>query len=316
MSGWGGGWSSQVVVANQVIIEGPDDFELVYSGPAALGNLITSIAPVSGVDGFGNFYFAGTTQYTSSGGKYYATNMNGSVATFISTAGPGGPYSLQMAYAGGIGLGTVHSFGVVNPVSTRALEILTPTAAAGDNGASLVMQANPSGTPSNNQFSGLLQTSDNGGDGTLYDTGRITLASTAVFNVTTGANFFAYTVFPRMYEVTAEFVIQNVAVTSICPFGFTGPAVANPNRYSIDVLDLSATAVEPAQTARLNTLSGLTMTAGRNYLVKLRGVFNFTAAGTFALEVGVTAVGDTWTIEDGAVFDVLPCSTSGSAPPI
>lgn len=52
-------WSSQVVIANKVIIEGSNDYLLVYSGTPGPGTLIISIAPAAGIDPYGNFFPAG-----------------------------------------------------------------------------------------------------------------------------------------------------------------------------------------------------------------------------------------------------------------
>lgn len=56
--GVNGAWSSQVVIANQVIIEGSNDGLFVYNGAPALGNLIASIAATPGTDPYGNVYNA------------------------------------------------------------------------------------------------------------------------------------------------------------------------------------------------------------------------------------------------------------------
>ncbi len=59
------GWSSQVTIANKLIIEGSGGEELVYSGAAAAGNLIGSRTAVAGTDQYGNKYLAGDTEYGS-----------------------------------------------------------------------------------------------------------------------------------------------------------------------------------------------------------------------------------------------------------
>jgi hypothetical protein len=61
------GWSSQIVLANLVIIEGPHDGLFVYNGTPAAGNLIASIAPAAGTDAYGNSYVGGITTYSASG---------------------------------------------------------------------------------------------------------------------------------------------------------------------------------------------------------------------------------------------------------
>src|SRR5215472_16862477 len=51
------------VIASQVIIEGTVGQLLVYSGPAATGNLIDSIAGQAGTDSFSNPYYQGIASY-------------------------------------------------------------------------------------------------------------------------------------------------------------------------------------------------------------------------------------------------------------
>lgn len=55
-SGGFGFTSSGIVVANLVVVEGPDDGIFIYNGTPALGNLIISAASQAGVDAFGNSY--------------------------------------------------------------------------------------------------------------------------------------------------------------------------------------------------------------------------------------------------------------------
>lgn len=50
------GWLTQIVIASQVIIIGPDDGLFVYSGTPAAGNLIISAAAEAGTDPYGNAY--------------------------------------------------------------------------------------------------------------------------------------------------------------------------------------------------------------------------------------------------------------------
>jgi len=72
--GTNGAWSSQVVVVEQVIIEGADAFLLVYDGPAAAGNLIGSIAGVAGTDAEGNPYVIDIASYLALTGTFAGTH--------------------------------------------------------------------------------------------------------------------------------------------------------------------------------------------------------------------------------------------------
>lgn len=62
------GWNSLAVLAQLVIIEGPDDGLFVYDGTPAKGNLIASVASAAGTDDLGNPYVKGFGTYASATG--------------------------------------------------------------------------------------------------------------------------------------------------------------------------------------------------------------------------------------------------------
>src|ERR1700733_6089664 len=72
------GWSSELLIATQVIIDGEGDYLLLYNGEAAAGNLVGSIAAVAGTDDYGNAYLKGITVYTALTGVWWAFNIYGS----------------------------------------------------------------------------------------------------------------------------------------------------------------------------------------------------------------------------------------------
>lgn len=91
------GPSAWLVVANKVIIEGPNDGLFMYNGTPAAGNLIASDSVTAGVDAKGNNFVAGRASYSAtfatalSGGQviWYAGSLAGgwsSVATAVSHA--------------------------------------------------------------------------------------------------------------------------------------------------------------------------------------------------------------------------------------
>lgn len=100
------GWTGQNVIANQVIIEGANGLQLVYSGTAALGNLIASTAGANGADGFGNAYLVGDTVYGQFGSFYVALQMEAGQLFILQATGPGGPYA-QISSIGNIVAGSV-----------------------------------------------------------------------------------------------------------------------------------------------------------------------------------------------------------------
>lgn len=100
------GWSSQVVIADQIIIEGSNDYLLMYNGTPALGNLIASIAAMAGTDPYGNTFPAGITVGLKSNPQLQLTS-NASFATlnFLSNdVNEGIPASIneEIINAGGV----------------------------------------------------------------------------------------------------------------------------------------------------------------------------------------------------------------------
>ena len=84
----------QKVVAEEVIIIGPDGSVLVYDPSQTLGDLVDSIVAVSGNDGVGNKTIAGFTSYAPNAGLA-ATLDAGLLGFFTGPDGGGGPWTLQ-----------------------------------------------------------------------------------------------------------------------------------------------------------------------------------------------------------------------------
>lgn len=281
--------------------------EFFYSGAPASGNLGIAIAIPGGSDSFGNAYPEGVTVFLP-----------------VSAGALSGTYAVQLGNftnAGGAGSGNA-ALTLGNVTSPPHL----PPGVISQNDSSQASISLNSGnaTPgtANSQVTVFDSTFGPGGlvgffagkvqftsaiDNNVYNVGRIVKTTAAPFNVTGTSNLFTWQVAAGTYEVDAEFVIQNIAVTAVLPFGYTGPAVTNPNRYNITIMDLAASS--PAvQTVRLNTLSSVTLTTAHNFRVTIHGVFDFTSGGTLAFQVGVAAAPDTWTLEDGAIFGLRPVS--------
>lgn len=82
------------IIANQVIIEGPGDSLLVYSGTPAFGNLIASISPNNFTDAEGNAVLQGITSYFVSL-SVLAVNLLGDDITWFGAATAAGPYGSE-----------------------------------------------------------------------------------------------------------------------------------------------------------------------------------------------------------------------------
>src|SRR5712664_159928 len=128
------GWNSQVIVANQVIIEGPNDHLFVYNGQPGAGNLAYSLSPVQnlpavGLDDYGNEYILGLTCYWNSGAGWVAINIAFGNVTFYTAASEAGPWTgiadMQLA-SGNIVLASTNSLqiGPSGSTLTGALTII------------------------------------------------------------------------------------------------------------------------------------------------------------------------------------------------
>lgn len=100
------GWSSQVVIAQLVIIEGPDSGLFVYNGTPAAGNLVATVTAGPGTDQFGNTFFGGISTYDPVGNV--TEIASGSLFTF----GSGGVFAnlikgAYLAYQSGGGAGNL-----------------------------------------------------------------------------------------------------------------------------------------------------------------------------------------------------------------
>lgn len=117
------GWSSQVLIANQVIIQGVGDFLLVYDGVPTTGNLVLSIAPAAGVDSFGNVFPKGfNSQKSDLLNDNFANVVDGRI--FLGTNGASGPDLTDASTIFGQTGNLVFTSGTVTPNRLNACQVL------------------------------------------------------------------------------------------------------------------------------------------------------------------------------------------------
>lgn len=107
--GVNGAWSSQVVIATQVIIEGEPDGLFVYNGTPTLGNLIASISPAAGTDPYGNHFLLGITTYNEQVGpppKQTFVNLAGGIVAVGETSAAGVPDTADQSTFASSGVGS------------------------------------------------------------------------------------------------------------------------------------------------------------------------------------------------------------------
>lgn len=94
------GQSSAVVVANRVIVFGPNGGVFVYSSTPASGNLIASIAGAAGSDRYGNAYLPGVVSYFQGAGVYLAIQMYHAQIAFWWSVTEAGPWTQTVTVQG------------------------------------------------------------------------------------------------------------------------------------------------------------------------------------------------------------------------
>lgn len=124
-----------VLRVTKVIISGAGQGIYTYSSsPPAAGNLIETagISPSTTTDGLGNAVLPGHTTYSSSGGKFFATNMSAGVLAFYTAASAAGPWSfygeitISLTASGALGLNFSSIFGAINVPQNSGLGSILP----------------------------------------------------------------------------------------------------------------------------------------------------------------------------------------------
>ena len=98
------GAASGIFRGRLVVVQGsgpPGSGLFIYSGPAALGNLIYSEAATAGFDAVGNAVLQGATSYTNlGGGTYQAINLNSGKLAIYTATSEAGPWTAQSSING------------------------------------------------------------------------------------------------------------------------------------------------------------------------------------------------------------------------
>lgn len=132
-------WSSQAVLAQLIIIEGPNDGLFVYNGTPAAGNLVGSIAVTGGTDQFGNLYLAGEVTYTPAGPGFEACQNFGAQLTFYTAITEAGPWTPVGVFGPSGTAGTTMLLQAISgPIVVQGgIAYVKPLSPAGDDGAAI-----------------------------------------------------------------------------------------------------------------------------------------------------------------------------------
>lgn len=267
---------------------------LIYSGPAASGNLLMSVAPAAGTDAFGNAYQAGATSYDV-GTAFFTQLARG--ALLLGQASDLFPASV--AASGGI------------------LELFTEQQAAGDIAAGLQMfdkTASPTGHPYA-LFSADLQVT-RPADGNTYDTERLTLLpgpGPILFNSTAAVqigNLAAPVAAGSTYRIHGQIRFKGVAASAgNAIFSLHGPAVSALGVTAMFWPDSGAgISINAAAAFNLtDPMTSQTLSTATEYVATFDGWVSFTAAGTFSLQAACSNAADTFNVlTTGSYLELQP----------
>jgi hypothetical protein len=326
------GWQQQNVFANLVVVFGPNESILIYSGTPALGNLIgswagtagtdqygnsypaglsvdegeiflyngtpaignmiVSMSSVQGTDQFGNLYFPGITSYENASGTFYAASSEGGGLVFATASAAGGPYTTY-GEIGSDGAGNLIIESKGSAKINLQGELLTPLAAAGQ-----------------------LTYIDNA-DGNTYGMGTLDaiVTSNQAINTTTLTAITALQipVVAGWYMVEAIVYWTQGATAAGQNFLFNGPAASFVACSYFHALTNSGVSNGIGLANEIGSGGGAPMAspafaAGDLIELWIKGPILFTASGTFGITCGNGTSGDHCTINAGAWLSIRPTS--------
>lgn len=140
------------IIANSVVIVGPNGEFLVYNPTQASGTLVTSIVGQATTDSISNDVLQGVTSYGSTGSRAVELT-NGNIAFLTGPIGGAGPFTTQLLISGSLATNTVQSSQALF-LETVSGQLIT-LASVGANGQ---VQINNSGlvTPLTNELLEVL----------------------------------------------------------------------------------------------------------------------------------------------------------------
>jgi hypothetical protein len=284
------GWSSELVIAELVIIDGTGAGWFIYDGTAGPGNppIDYAAGPGTTVDPYGNALpEPGGGIVTSAPGQSFAALLDGGIAMGLTGATPSVLDAVIGVALDGAGQSIQAGCGTV-----------------GDGAGSLwILGDSLSDAPGLQVISGL--------DGAKYDTQRATLWNAGPLTVdsTSPVTLASFTGAPgATYEISGD-VTLNADGTGTPELRVSTTMGEDLFQFG-SVLDGGTAGGYTQNGYVLNTLApcGPALVNGDSYRLRVRGLVTLTGtAATVALEMAATAAVATATIPiAGALFDVLP----------
>lgn len=278
------------IIVNEVIIEGDNGLLLVYSGSAAFGNLIGSIAGASGVDQFGNYYVEGVAAYAPNDSALnVAVALQSGDVQFFSSNTEAGPWTAEGAVILAAN-GTISIFSGLDGITDTASNFFVPSGANGG-----------------------FCLSNSGRDGNSYDMTRLTIATQTpeTLDSTTPVTLFEFEVSAdTQYEFSYEIPLAANG-TGTPRLRFSSVAAVVSTFQAETVLDGGTAAGFTAFQTALNTFStvGPALVSGDNYVLRGSGFVIFTTGGIIDFEIGATAAVAMAIVPAGARFRLMPVTS-------
>jgi hypothetical protein len=286
------------IIANQVIIFGPDSGWFVYDGTPALGNPPTAYAVSAGVatDPYGNSLPESGTAVALSGSSWAALDDDG---LRINVSGI--EALIQLLSSGQLNFDVNGPLAILNSSGPSQL-ILSggPTPALTDDGGNVVVQA---------------------GDGNTYDTETIRLRTTGNQTIdSTTPDLIAGLSIPVSanvtYRIKGQLIGQQLTAAVADDWVLSGPTTSGGTiELTFTETDTSGVTVNTSPLGLMGTYPSPPFGVGVTYTVKLDGTVTFSADGTFEIQGAESTSGDTWQCIANSVIDLSPISgTVGSGP--
>jgi hypothetical protein len=296
-----------------------------YASTPANGNLIASIASASGTDGFSNAYAEGIVSYASA--TTYVQTLAGFIA-FAQASNPaaaslGSNSSASLVVSSGqtstdnveciltLAPGDVTSFTPAQAQLVNSVLWIEPLGSSGYYPVSASATAVQIVPLIDGHLQYLSLTTGGGGDGNVYDMGRLSLIA-AGQNFTTAAAVaitgLSCHVTASQYRINGMLRCKQTTAVVADILGFNG-GTATITSAEIQADNFEIGAGESIYGNILTTLTTVSTNAygiSDSYRWIISGTITFATAGTFTLTGACTANGDDWGIAAGSWLDVLP----------
>lgn len=308
-----------LIEAAAIVLQGTQGQVLVYSGPPAVGNLISSISGAPGTDSKGNPYAAGAVAYVSVTGSFAGTYA----IVLADQLQPWGAQVAALSFNNQTSKATQAPAvtGQAHATAGTNLNLQSGRSTAGATGAAVQVQD----SVSSGQTGGLVDVQAgkmqvlSQVDNNIYRVERLIVEvspRSQSFSAVAPANIGGLSVLVEAgvkYVVRGRFIIEWNATSGTPEMQFAGPAISQYDvsfrtRQSGSSSTANTNALVSAGTANgtgyndaasLVSVTGAMSAAGVFFDLDVWGKFTFSANGTLTLQAAVDTATKAWIVTSG-----------------